>query len=186
MDTLRTNTETSITKVVFICKIFSWVCRVALFIIVAWTALGIGLMIWSISTSYYEGDILPLVVSIPFLFFLYSADTCLIPLIIGKMLDEISSARTPFVTKNSKRLFILGIVLLFYAGFDFLLKTVNAQFLISVGTDSIKVGSFLYDFASTAGTTVNLFAIIIAAVFFALSFVFEYGVLLQQESDETL
>ncbi len=73
-----------------------------------------------------------------------------------------------------------------YAVFEALLASVDSQFILMAGNDSIQVGNFIRDFASNSGTTLNLFPLLMSAMFFALSYVFKYGVLLQQESDETL
>lgn len=102
------------------------------------------------------------------------------------MLGDISEGRTPFTLQNAKRLLFLALILLLYAVLEMLLATVDSQFILSVGEHSIEVGSFIRDLASNSGTTLNLFPLLMSAMFFALSYVFKYGVLLQQESDETL
>lgn len=102
------------------------------------------------------------------------------------MLSDISQNRTPFTLINAKRLLILALILLLYAILETLLASVDSQFILSVNDNSIEVGNFVRDITSDSGTTLNLFPLLMSAMFFALSYVFKYGVLLQQESDETL
>ena len=71
-------------------------------------------------------------------------------------------------------------MLLLYAAVDFLI-TANTSFLQLDGLNS--------GYASTNDNTIipiNLVPLIASAVIFAFSFVFEYGVLLQEFSGETL
>lgn len=88
--------------------------------------------------------------------------------------------------KNANRLVFLAIILLLYVVFETLLSTVDSHFVLTLESSSVEVGNFVRSFSSDSGTTLNLFPLLMSAMFFALSYVFKYGVLLQQESDETL
>ncbi len=88
--------------------------------------------------------------------------------------------------QNANRLALLAIILLLCTVFEALLTTVDSHFVLSLGEHSVEVGNFVRSFSSDSGTTLNLFPLLMSAMFFALSYVFKYGVLLQQESDETL
>lgn len=178
--------EKSLSRVSKICKILSLLCKLAFFILALWCIAVLALMCFSLSQTNFNGEILPLALAVPFLFILYSLNACLIPFIFGKMLSDISEDRTPFTLRNANRLLFLALILLMYAIFEALLASVDSQFVLIAGNDSIEVGNFIRDFASNSGTTLNLFPLLMSAMFFALSYVFKYGVLLQQESDETL
>ena len=88
--------------------------------------------------------------------------------------------------KNAKRLFYLAVILFLDAVLEELLAIASSQFSLAVANDALHVGDFVWDFISSAGTALNLFPLIMSAMFFALSYVFKYGVLLQEQSDETL
>lgn len=164
----------------------SILCKLAFAALALWSAFGVILMCYSLAHTDFKGEILPLVYAVPFLYALYSANACLLPLTLGRMLGDISQDRTPFTLQNARRLLFLALILLLYAALEALLASVDSQFILLVDNNSIEVGNFIRDLASNSGTTLNLFPLLMAAMFFALSYVFKYGVLLQQESDETL
>ena len=140
----------------------------------------------AIIESDFPSDAFFLALSLPIAYALYSANSCMLPLILSKILESISDDRTPFTIKNANRLLWLALIMLLYDLLGELLNIVDTQFLLQIGDSSIMVGTFVRDYSSNAGTTIDIFPLVIAAVFFALSYVFKYGVLLQQESDETL
>ena len=77
-----------------------------------------------------------------------------------------------------KRLRIIAVMLILYAVFDIAMKY-NAVFLQFNGMNSgyASMDSML---------TIDFAPLVVAAVVYAFSFVFKYGVLLQEFSDETL
>ncbi len=129
---------------------------------------------------------MPLAIAIPILYALYSANSCLLPLVFVKILSDISASRTPFTLRNASLLQQLALILLVYTALETLLAAIGSQFAFSAESNFIQVGGLVRDFLSNTGTTLNLFPLLMSAMFFALSYVFKYGVLLQQESDETL
>lgn len=173
-------------RVAATCKTLSVLCIIAFAVMAAWFVFVLALMCFSLAATNVEDDILPLAFAVPFLYALYSINSCLLPLTLGRMLGDISKNRTPFTLRNANRLLFLALVLLLYSVLEALLASVDSQFVLIAGNDSIEVGNFIRDFASNSGTTLNLFPLLMSAMFFALSYVFKYGVLLQQESDETL
>ena len=78
-----------------------------------------------------------------------------------------------------KRLRIIAVLLLLYAVLD--MVATNAMAVMQI--DVINSG---YISTNSAIVTVNFTPFIAAAVVYAFSFVFKYGVLLQEFSDETL
>lgn len=169
-----------------ICKRLALLCNLVFISLIAWSIVAVGLMAYSTFQSDFPTAITPLAVTVLVLYALYSANSCLLPLIFGKMLKDISKSRTPFTLNNAKLLKDLALILLIYAALETLLAAVGAQLEFTIDNNSIQVGSMIRDFLSNSGTTLNLFPLLMSAMFFALSYVFKYGVLLQQESDETL
>ena len=182
----NSDNSVNLTKATNICRFLSRLCRIAFVIIVVWGAFGIAVMIYSIVTSNPIADVMPIAISVPFVFALYSANASMLPLVFGNMLGDISKDSTPFTLKNSRRLFYIAVILLISALLEELLAIVSSQFSLAIVSNSIEVGDFIWDFVSSAGTALNLFPLIMSAMFFALSYVFKYGVLLQEQSDETL
>lgn len=175
-----------ISHVAKICRFLSFLCITAFIIVVLWGIFVFCLICYSILTGNISNDGLATALAVPIVYLLYMANASLIPLTLWKMLHDISGARTPFTLFNVKRLFHLAVILLFYSVLEALLIAVDAQFMVFIGENEIQVGNMFYDFTAHSGTTLNLFPLLMSAMFFALSYVFKYGVLLQQESDETL
>ena len=175
-----------LSRIASICRFLSILCKLAFAVFAIWSTFALILMCYSIGTTDFGSEMLPLVYAVPVLYALYSANSCLLPFVLGKMLSDISQNRTPFTLINAKRLLALALILLLYAILETLLASVDSQFILSVNDNSIEVGNFMRDITSDSGTTLNLFPLLMSAMFFALSYVFKYGVLLQQESDETL
>lgn len=161
-------------------------CMGAFILVVFWAAFVFFLICYSLLSSDLSDVNTPAVFAYPLVFLLYMGSASLIPLILWRMLKEISDARTPFTLKNAKRLRVLALILLVYDILAFLMDVFASQFLLQSNGLSIFIGEAISDFASNSTATLDLFPLVIAAVFFALSYVFKYGVLLQQESDETL
>ena len=89
-----------------------------------------------------------------------------------KIFSDASKGCSPFTMIQVRRLRLMAAALLVYAILEFAI-TYCSSFARQ-------------DWAGPSVATVDLFAIIAAAVVFAFSFVFKYGILLQKLSDETL
>lgn len=90
---------------------------------------------------------------------------------LKEIFRNIKRFETPFIKENSRAIFGMGVALMVILAvkenlFPFL------TFIKGVGAQSIGSANFAW--------------IVVGAVFFCLSAVFEYGRVLQQESDETL
>lgn len=167
-------------------RFLSNLCKVAFIIIAIWSITTICFMCYSIFTADLPNNVFAAALAEPFIYTLYSANACMLPLIFGNFLGDISEERTPFTMKNSKRLKWLGFILLLYSVLEEALAFTASQFGITLASSSIYMESFARNHLPGAGTTLDLFPLLMSAMFFALSYVFKYGVLLQQESDETL
>ena len=90
---------------------------------------------------------------------------------LKEIFRNIKRFETPFIKENSRAIFGMGVALMVILAVKenlFLFLT----FIKGVGAQSIGSANFTW--------------IVVGAVFFCLSAVFEYGRVLQQESDETL
>ena len=90
---------------------------------------------------------------------------------LKEIFRNIKRFETPFIKENSRAIFGMGVALMVILAVKenlFLFLT----FIKGVGAQSIGPANFAW--------------IVVGAVFFCLSAVFEYGRVLQQESDETL
>lgn len=96
------------------------------------------------------------------------------------MFSDAANGNSPFTLEQVKRLRIIAVMLVLYAVFEF---------LISASTPFMQMDQWNSGYAATGENTIiaiNFAPFIAAAVVFAFSFVFKYGVLLQEFSDETL
>lgn len=173
-------------RIAAICRFLSILCKAAFVVYALWSICAFALMCYSLASASCSNEIALYAFALPTVYLLYSANFCVLPLILCKILDDISENRTPFTMQNAKRLLLLSGALLLYAVLEALLGCIDSQFIFMAGNNSIEVGNFIRDFSSNSGTMLNLFPLLMSAMFFALSYVFKYGVLLQQESDETL
>lgn len=100
--------------------------------------------------------------------------------ILIKIFSDVSKGKSPFEMIQVRRLRLIAGLLLIYGVFDF---------AISLNTAAAQMSGFDTGYYSSSGNTVvplNLSPFIAAGVVFAFSFVFKYGVLLQEFSDDTL
>lgn len=183
-DRIRNDSTLAIGAKLF--RFLASLCKIAFLVFVLWNILVTILLCYGIVSSDLPPDILPIAWAIPFINALCAANTCMLPLIFGNMLGEISENRTPFTMKNSKRLLAIGFILVAYSVLEEVFVFFISQFDVSMLDSVIHLGNVVRDHLPGSGTALNMFPLIMAAMFFALSYVFKYGVLLQQESDETL
>lgn len=186
MTTNANHKELPLQRTAKACRILSILCRTAFIILVLWSILALSIMCYTILASDLTFDVTLLSFITPIIYALYSANSCLIPLILSRMLGDISIDGKAFTIKNSRRLMLLAFLQIVYALLEALLLETNQWFFSYVGDNSIEVGKITGEFMANAGTSLNLYPLLMFAAFFALSYVFKYGVLLQQESDETL
>ncbi len=103
-------------------------------------------------------------------------------LILIRILKEPIRGESPFTMRQVERLKAASAMLLIYAILEAVLGYCSAL---------VQIGDFSAGYISSDGVTnaimpINFAPFIAAAVVFAFSFVFKYGVLLQEFSDETL
>ena len=110
----------------------------------------------------------------------YGAIAACIFLVLITIFSDASKGNSPFTMKQVKRLQLISVLLVLYAIVDFI-ASASMPF---TRIDNLGLGYT----AITAKTVipVNFAPIIASAIVFSFSYVFKYGVLLQEFSDETL
>ncbi len=142
---------------VFILLLFALV--VLLFIPEVWQTL--------IDEGIPESEIIPLIVVL-------IATSVIMLLVLGivyKLMKAISKERTPFTIKNVKYIKIIA-VLVFIAG---LVIPIIENTMVKITHPEIE-----------SSISINFFMVLAAVAMYCLSLVFQYGVYLQTESDQTL
>ena len=114
-----------------------------------------------------ESEIIPLIVVL----IVTSAIMLLVLGIVYKLMKAISKERTPFTIKNVKYIKIISI-LVFIAG---LAVPVIENLVVNITYPEIE-----------SSISINFFMVLAAVAMYCLSLVFQYGVYLQTESDQTL
>lgn len=156
-----------------ICRYGSYciIIVMALFLLVAF-AMAVLLFFpesWQeiIDAGVPESEIIPLIVVL----IVTSAIMLLVLGIVYKLMKAISKERTPFTIKNVKYIKIISI-LVFIAG---LAVPVIENLVVSITYPEIE-----------SSISINFFMVLAAVAMYCLSLVFQYGVYLQTESDQTL
>lgn len=96
---------------------------------------------------------------------------------------DVALGESPFTLVQARRFKAVSLIVLVYVLLEALLSPGCMALLQMSGID---VGYVFVDYASSPSISINIGALLVAAVFFSLSLVFEYGLLLQELSDETL
>ena len=156
-----------------ICRYGSYciIIVMALFLLIAFAMAGLLFFpeSWQeiIDAGVPESEIIPLIVVL----IVTSAIMLLVLGIVYKLMKAISKERTPFTIKNVKYIKIIS-VLVFIAG----LAVPAIENLV------VKITYPEIEFT----ISINFFMVLAAVAMYCLSLVFQYGVYLQTESDQTL
>lgn len=180
LDAGAANEQSSLLHIRKVCGAISICFKVILVLICVYWLFYIGGTVWaqinSVSFDVSEGTSWWSMV----LYSAYGANSAALILIFISIFSSAAKGDSPFSMVQVKRLRIIAVLLLIYAA----LESVNAVNVGLMQFDGINSG---YISASeSAIVAVNFAPIIAAAVIFAFSYVFKYGVLLQEFSDETL
>lgn len=172
----ETETCNSLAKVNKVCKFLSLLMKAAFLVFCIWWLISSIFMTCSligIDLFFSVGNLSPIGL------FLYIIDGVIIGAILLILITIFSDAAhgiSPFVMAQVKRLRKISLLLVSYTVVD-LAISYNAAFLHYDGSVNTLNDPIM---------TINFSPVIAAAVVFAFSFVFKYGVLLQEFSDETL
>ena len=166
-------TERSLTKTKKVCRFINIAIRVIFVIFCVSWILVAGMMFLS-TMGEYEGIL-------RFIFFCASGIVIAAMFIVLIMIfSDVAKGESPFDMIQVRRLRIIASLLLIYAISDF---------AATYNTASLEFSTLNSGYVSTNDSVViavNFATFIAAAVVFAFSFVFQYGVLLQEFSDDTV
>lgn len=172
--------ENSLTRVHKVCRLIGIVVKVIFAIFcVCWLS-TIGMMIYSLILPGAESVSDDVSVIRIVLYFAHGFAIALIFVVFIGIFTDAVKGQSPFVMKQVKRLRLIAGLLIIYAIVDV---------FVSGQVGLIQHGGLDSGYVSTGGNEIipiNLAPIIGASVAFAFSFVFQYSVLLQELSDETL
>lgn len=164
------------------CKVFSVVFTIALAILCLFFIAYIALFTYA-SVSGTS----PMSFHVSSEEFVRMAINCALAIVVFvttiQMLRSVTKGLSPFTTSLTKYIRRLAIVFLLYFFFDII---ASPGFISFVQNDLLSFGFRDNPNVGSALIPVNLGALLVAGGFFCLSLVFEYGVLLQKLSDETL
>ena len=180
MDEDSRATANSLMRINKVCMGIKIVLKVVFVIICVSWVLVAGVMVLSFTGALSSGEsgstgIVPIL--------LHIARGCMVAVLFAILIGVFSEAakgESPFTLKQVKRLRMMSLALLVYAllGIAF-----------SVGSVMLQLGSLNSGYISTASSaiiTIDFAPFIAAAGVFAFSVVFQYGVLLQEFSDDTV
>ncbi|WP_417331584.1 hypothetical protein [Gordonibacter urolithinfaciens] len=173
-------TEESLNKSSKVCKYISILLKIIFAIFCICWMLSIGVMTFGLidpSLANRESAM-----DVPLLI-LYLAHGVVIALLLAALVgvfSGVAKGESPFVMAQVKKLRIIAGLLLLYAIIDNVIAQNNSLIIFS-GLNSGYVSP-----NSNQIIQINFAPFIVAGVVYAFSFVFKYGVLLQEFSDETL
>lgn len=180
MNEYTNETTTSLNKTQRVCKLM----RTAMMVLFAVFCFGWAVSIGSIALALIAPDAFGSVSNIGpialLLCFIYGAIAAIMFIVFIGMFTAVAKGESPFTLAQVKRLQIIAAMLVLYACVDT---------CVSAMVPFLQIGIFSLGYTSTSDSMVipiNLTPIIAAAVILAFSFVFKYGVLLQEFSDETI
>lgn len=102
--------------------------------------------------------------------------------VLMQVFGDISAGSSPFTTEQSKRLQLIGWLLLANVVFGAIASVTPLPYT-QVG--SLEFGLFVSS-TNSSGISIDFSSLLWGAVCFCLSYVFKYGALLQQLSDDTV
>ncbi len=180
MDEDEVKTKEMLVKTKRVCKYINAGIKIVFIVFcISWIAV-LCLMVGSILEPAIKANEASLNWQGPTLFAVSGVVIASIFVVVLKIFSEVSKGSSPFAMAQVKRLQIIALLLLAYAVLDF----VTAYNSASLQLQAINSG-----FISTndsAILTLNFSPLIASAAVYAFSFVFKYGVLLQEFSDDVI
>ncbi|MBX9033040.1 hypothetical protein [Gordonibacter massiliensis (ex Traore et al. 2017)] len=152
--------------------VFAIICLFWLFVVVSMIASFVNT---SNAGGNFASDVTPIVLHI-----MRGAVVAVLFVILNGIFSETAKGESPFTLKQVNRLRYMALALLVYAVLELIFSASTAMFQLG----SLNSGYFSTN--DSAIITFDFAPLIASAVIFAFSFVFQYGVLLQEFSDETL
>lgn len=166
-------------------RVFKRICVVTtvvfVFLWIFWLVAA-GIMVYMLANAELSGQTVETSILTLLLHLGRGAITVVLYAILIGMFSDTARGESPFTMKQVKRLRLLSLVLVVYAVLGVFLSSWSAVLQM----DGITVGTLSSDAYTNVIVPIDLAPVFAAAVLFAFSFVFKYGVLLQRLSDETL
>ena len=174
-------TENSLIRVNRVCKWISGLMKIIFILLCIWWAVSIAVMIFTMASADSFNSANFVSVSGVILYVLHALIIAAICVTLIRIFSDAAKGLSPFTMSQVGRLRIISGMLLLYAVLEFVI-TLNSS-VLRLGWLSAQAGAMAEGIAILA---IDVAPIIAAAVVFAFSFVFKYGVLLQEFSDESV
>lgn len=163
-----------------VCRFINVALKVAFFIVVAFWLIAAGVMVYPlIGLDPLGQSAKPNPISV-FFFTGQGVAVAIMFIVFIRIFTDVSRGESPFTMIQVRRLQAIAGLLLLYGVLDF---------AASFNTAAAQLSGLDAGYISVNGNAIvflNFAPLIAAAVVFAFSFVFKYGVLLQEFSDDTL
>ena len=159
-----------------VCKLICLLMKVVFVAMCVWWLVATAIMAISVSSPESLGNVHPVSAATMIGYVFSYVVMAVICITLIKIFSDASKGHSPFTMLQVKRLRLVAGMLLAYAVLEFLV-TYSASFL---------PGGWIGSSANGAAITIDFFTIVAAAVIYAFSFVFKYGVLLQEFSDDAI
>lgn len=176
-----TQTETSLAQVNKVCRRICTAIKIIFGVFCIFWIIAAGSMAWSLASEGLfggsENNIFNLALHVA-----RGAIVVVLYLIMIRIFEDTVHGESPFIMKQAERLRVAALALVVYAVLGIVLGYCSAL---------LQMNGFSSGYISSGGSanvimTIDFAPFIAAAAVFAFSYVFKYGVLLQEFSDETL
>lgn len=160
-----------------VCKVISIVLKVVFAIVCIFWIIASGFMVYSQVSFATTDNACALKTGF---FVLYGLVFAFMFAVFIRMFSSVAKGESPFAMIQVKRLRIIAGLLLLYG---------VLEIIVSINAPLLEISGMNSGYASTNNNAIipiNLVPFIASFIIFAFSFVFKYGVLLQEFSDETL
>lgn len=174
-------TEASLSQVSKVCRAMCLATKIIFAVFCTFWIIAAVAMVWSLSSEGFlgssENNIFNIVLHV-----VRGAIVAILFVIMIRVLDDAVRGESPFTMKQAERLKRAAVSLVVYAVLGIVLGYCSAL---------LQMGGFSSGFVSTNSSgnvimPIDFAPFIAAAAVFAFSYVFKYGVLLQELSDDTI
>lgn len=180
MDEIDYETSSSLNKTNKVCKFISLAIKIVFVLICVYWLFAAGLMVFTFFNPGLNEEIGNTSVLKLIVYLAYGVIIAILFVSLNGIFSDVAKGESPFAMIQVRRLRLISIALLLYAIFDL---------VIAYNSALMQIDGFNTGYITTNGNAivpVNLAPFVAAAVVYAFSFVFKYGVLLQEFSDETI
>lgn len=173
-------TRASLARVNRVCRSITFLLKIILGIFCACLLVALAFLLFSVSNADQgSGEASAFTLVLLLMFGLVMG--CMLQTLIAIFSDAAKGA-SPFTLKQVTRLRLMSLLLVAYAIVEAILSLGSAILHIN----GLDVGYIATDSGPNAFVPLDFAPVIAAAVIFAFSYVFKYGILLQELSDDTV